>query len=197
MTSNQNLSKNLRDIIESIEDIEEKLADDEHRLAELKEGAWSIAFGNIFLRIFIFFIYLLIGLVAAVIIDKSWWINLIGAFVAVLLVEVFLFGEILKINAAKRVKTYTKALKNFEKEFNDLLDDKLLPEINALGMMTAKNIVNKTSARYLSTKRVQEFMDEEVKRGRFERIQLNDDILYKSRNPKFLKNINTVILEVD
>ena len=58
MTSNQNLSKNLRDIIESIEDIEEKLADDEHRLAELKEGAWSIAFGNIFLRIFIFFIYL-------------------------------------------------------------------------------------------------------------------------------------------
>ncbi|NNH88722.1 hypothetical protein [Acinetobacter terrae] len=197
MTSNQNLSKNLRDIVEDIEDIEEKLTDDEDRLTELNDGAWSIAFGNIFLRIFIFFIYLIIGFIAAVMIDKSWWVNLIGAFFAVLLVEVFLFGQILKINAAKRVKTYTKALKKLEKEFNDLIDDQLLPEINELGMMTAKNIINKTSARYLSTECVREFMDEKVKRGGFEKIKLNDDILYKSKDPKFLKNINTIILDVD
>lgn len=197
MTSNQNLSKNLRDIVEDIEDIEEKLTDDEDRLKELNDGAWSIAFGNIFLRIFIFFIYLIIGFIAADMIDKSWWVNLIGAFFAVLLVEVFLFGQILKINAAKRVKTSTKALKKLEKEFNDLIDDQLLPEINELGMMTAKNIINKTSARYLSTECVQELMDEEVKRGGFEKIQLNDDILYKSKNPRFLKNINAVILDVD
>lgn len=197
MTSNQNLSKNLRDIVEDIEDIEEKLTDDEDRLTELNDGAWSIAFGNIFLRIFIFFIYLTIGFIAAAMINKSWWVNLIGAFFAVLLVEVFLFGQILKINTAKRVKTYTKALKKLEKEFNDLIDDQLLPEINELGMMTAKNIINKTSARYLSTECVREFMDEKVKRGGFEKIQLNDDILYKSKNPKFLKNINTIILDVD
>ena len=197
MISNQNLSKNLRDLAESIEDIVEKITDDEDKLKELDTGAWSISFGNIFLRILIFFTYLTIGFITAAMIDKSWWVNLIGAFVAVLLVEVFLFGQILKMNATKRIKSYTKDLKKLEKEFNDLIDDQLLPEIHELGMMTAKNIIDKTSARYLSVEYVQKFMGQEVQRGRFEKIQLNDDILYKSKNPKFLKNINTVTLEVN
>ena len=94
MISNQNLSKNLRDLAESIEDIVEKITDDEDKLKELDTGAWSISFGNIFLRILIFFTYLTIGFITAAMIDKSWWVNLIGAFVAVLLVEVFLFGQI-------------------------------------------------------------------------------------------------------
>lgn len=116
MISNQNLSKNLRDLAESIEDIVEKITDDEDKLKELDTGAWSISFGNIFLRILIFFTYLTIGFITAAMIDKSWWVNLIGAFVAVLLVEVFLFGQILKMNATKRIKSYTKDLKKLEKE---------------------------------------------------------------------------------
>ena len=149
MDINQKLSKDLRDIVENIEDTVEKITDDEDRLKELNDGAWSIAFGNILLRILIFFMYLVIGFFVAAIINKSWWVNLIGAFIGVLLVEVFFFGQILKINANKRLKTYTKDLKLLEKNLNDLIDEKLLPEINSLGMMTAQNIINKTSARYL------------------------------------------------
>ena len=40
-------------------------------------------------------------------------------------------------------------------------------------------------------------MNEEVERGRFEKIKLNNDILYKSKNPKFINNIKTVVLEID
>ena len=143
MDINQKLSKDLRDIVENIEDTVEKITDDEDRLKELNDGAWSIAFGNILLRILIFFMYLVIGFFVAAIINKSWWVNLIGAFIGVLLVEVFFFGQILKINANKRLKTYTKDLKLLEKNLNDLIDEKLLPEINSLGMMTAQNIINK------------------------------------------------------
>lgn len=197
MDINQKLSKDLRDIVENIEDTVEKITDDEDRLKELNDGAWSIAFGNILLRILIFFMYLVIGFFVAAIINKSWWVNLIGAFIGVLLVEVFFFGQILKINANKRLKTYTKDLKLLEKNLNDLIDEKLLPEINSLGMMTAQNIINKTSARYLPIEYVEGFMNEEVERGRFEKIKLNNDILYKSKNPKFINNIKTVVLEID
>jgi len=197
MDINQKLSKDLRDIVENIEDTVEKITDDEDRLKELNDGAWSIAFGNILLRILIFFIYLVIGFFVAAIINKSWWVNLIGAFIGVLLVEVFFFGQILKINANKRLKTYTKDLKLLEKNLNDLIDEKLLPEINSLGMMTAQNIINKTSARYLPIEYIEGFMNEEVERGRFEKIKLNNDILYKSKNPKFINNIKTVVLEID
>ena len=197
MDINQKLSKDLRDIVENIEDTVEKITDDEDRLKELNDGAWSIAFGNILLRILIFFMYLVIGFFVAAIINKSWWVNLIGAFIGVLLVEVFFFGQILKINANKRLKTYTKYLKLLEKNLNDLIDEKLLPEINSLGMMTAQNIINKTSARYLPIEYVEGFMNEEVERGRFEKIKLNNDILYKSKNPKFINNIKTVVLEID
>lgn len=96
MDINQKLSKDLRDIVENIEDTVEKITDDEDRLKELNDGAWSIAFGNILLRILIFFMYLVIGFFVAAIINKSWWVNLIGAFIGVLLVEVFFFGQILK-----------------------------------------------------------------------------------------------------
>ncbi len=197
MDINQKLSKDLRDIVENIEDTVEKITDDEDRLKELNDGAWSIAFGNILLRILIFFMYLVIGFFVAAIINKSWWVNLIGAFIGVLLVEVFFFGQILKINANKRLKTYTKDLKLLEKNLNDLIDEKLLPEINSLGMMTAQNIINKTSARYLPIEYIEGFMNEEVERGRFEKIKLNNDILYKSKNPKFINNIKTVVLEID
>ena len=197
MDINQKLSKDLRDIVENIEDTVEKITDDEDRLKELNDGAWSIAFGNILLRILIFFMYLIIGFFVAAIINKSWWVNLIGAFIGVLLVEVFFFGQILKINANKRLKTYTKDLKLLEKNLNDLIDEKLLPEINSLGMMTAQNIINKTSARYLPIEYIEGFMNEEVERGRFEKIKLNNDILYKSKNPKFINNIKTVVLEID
>ena len=197
MDINQKLSKDLRDIVENIEDTVEKITDDEDRLKELNDGAWSIAFGNILLRILIFFMYLVIGFFVAAIINKSWWVNLIGAFIGVLLVEVFFFGQILKINANKRLKTYTKDLKLLEKNLNDLIDEKLLPEINSLGMMTAQNIINKTSARYLPIEYVEGFMNEEVERGHFEKIKLNNDILYKSKNPKFINNIKTVVLEID
>ena len=197
MDINQKLSKDLRDIVENIEDTVEKITDDEDRLKELNDGAWSIAFGNILLRILIFFMYLVIGFFVAAIINKSWWVNLIGAFIGVLLVEVFFFGQILKINANKRLKTYTKDLKLLEKNLNDLIDEKLLPEINSLEMMTAQNIINKTSARYLPIEYVEGFMNEEVERGRFEKIKLNNDILYKSKNPKFINNIKTVVLEID
>lgn len=197
MDINQKLSKDLRDIVENIEDTVEKITDDEDRLKELNDGAWSIAFGNILLRILIFFMYLIIGFFVAAIINKSWWVNLIGAFIGVLLVEVFFFGQILKINANKRLKTYTKDLKLLEKNLNDLIDEKLLPEINVLGMMTAQNIINKTSARYLPIEYIEGFMNEEVERGRFEKIKLNNDILYKSKNPKFINNIKTVVLEID
>ena len=190
MDINQKLSKDLRDIVENIEDTVEKITDDEDRLKELNDGTWSIAFGNILLRILIFFMYLVIGFFVAAIINKSWWVNLIGAFIGVLLVEVFFFGQILKINANKRLKTYTKDLKLLEKNLNDLIDEKLLPEINSLGMMTAQNIINKTSARYLPIEYIEGFMNEEVERGRFEKIKLNNDILYKSKNPKFINNIN-------
>lgn len=197
MDINQKLSKDLRDIVENIEDTVEKITDDEDRLKELNDGAWSIAFGNILLRILIFFMYLVVGFFVAAIINKSWWVNLIGAFIGVLLVEVFFFGQILKINANKRLKTYTKDLKLLEKNLNDLIDEKLLPEINSLGMMTAQNIINKTSARYLPIEYIEGFMNEEVERGRFEKIKLNNDILYKSKNPKFINNIKTVVLEID
>ena len=197
MDINQKLSKDLRDIVENIEDTVEKITDDEDRLKELNDGAWSIAFGNILLRILIFFMYLVIGFFVAAIINKSWWVNLIGAFIGVLLVEVFFFGQILKINANKRLKTYTKDLKLLEKNLNDLIDEILLPEINSLGMMTAQNIINKTSARYLPIEYIEGFMNEEVERGRFEKIKLNNDILYKSKNPKFINNIKTVVLEID
>ncbi|MEB3839131.1 MULTISPECIES: hypothetical protein [Acinetobacter] len=197
MDINQKLSKDLRDIVENIEDTVDKITDDEDRLKELNDGAWSIAFGNILLRILIFFMYLVIGFFVAAIINKSWWVNLIGAFIGVLLVEVFFFGQILKINANKRLKTYTKDLKLLEKNLNDLIDEKLLPEINSLGMMTAQNIINKTSARYLPIEYIEGFMNEEVERGRFEKIKLNNDILYKSKNPKFINNIKTVVLEID
>ena len=197
MDINQKLSKDLRDIVENIEDTVEKITDDEDRLKELNDGAWSIAFGNILLRILIFFMYLVIGFFVAAIINKSWWVNLIGAFIGVLLVEVFFFGQILKNNATKRLKTYTKDLKLLEKNLNDLIDEKLLPEINSLGMMTAQNIINKTSARYLPIEYIEGFMNEEVERGRFEKIKLNNDILYKSKNPKFINNIKTVVLEID
>lgn len=197
MDINQKLSKDLRDIVENIEDTVEKITDDEDRLKELNDGAWSIGFGNILLRILIFFMYLVIGFFVAAIINKSWWVNLIGAFIGVLLVEVFFFGQILKINANKRLKTYTKDLKLLEKNLNDLIDEKLLPEINSLGMMTAQNIINKTSARYLPIEYIEGFMNEEVERGRFEKIKLNNDILYKSKNPKFINNIKTVVLEID
>lgn len=197
MDINQKLSKDLRDIVENIEDTVEKITDDEDRLKELNDGTWSIAFGNILLRILIFFMYLVIGFFVAAIINKSWWVNLIGAFIGVLLVEVFFFGQILKINANKRLKTYTKDLKLLEKNLNDLIDEKLLPEINSLGMMTAQNIINKTSARYLPIEYIEGFMNEEVERGRFEKIKLNNDILYKSKNPKFINNIKTVVLEID
>ena len=197
MDINQKLSKDLRDIVENIEDTVEKITDDEDRLKELNDGAWLIAFGNILLRILIFFMYLVIGFFVAAIINKSWWVNLIGAFIGVLLVEVFFFGQILKINANKRLKTYTKDLKLLEKNLNDLIDEKLLPEINSLGMMTAQNIINKTSARYLPIEYIEGFMNEEVERGRFEKIKLNNDILYKSKNPKFINNIKTVVLEID
>lgn len=197
MDINQKLSKDLRDIVENIEDTVEKITDDEDRLKELNDGAWSIAFGNILLRILIFFMYLVIGFFVAAIINKSWWVNLIGAFIGVLLVEVFFFGQILKINANKRLKTYTKDLKLLEKNLNDLIDEKLLPEINSLGMMTAQNIINKTSAKYLPIEYIEGFMNEEVERGRFEKIKLNNDILYKSKNPKFINNIKTVVLEID
>ena len=86
MDINQKLSKDLRDIVENIEDTVEKITDDEDRLKELNDGAWSIAFGNILLRILIFFMYLVIGFFVAAIINKSWWVNLIGAFIGVLLV---------------------------------------------------------------------------------------------------------------
>lgn len=40
-------------------------------------------------------------------------------------------------------------------------------------------------------------MDKEVRRGNFEKIKLNNDILFKSKNPKFLSNVKTVVLEID
>lgn len=65
MDINQKLSKDLRDIVENIEDTVDKITDDEDRLKELNDGAWSIAFGNILLRILIFFMYLVIGFFVA------------------------------------------------------------------------------------------------------------------------------------
>ncbi len=45
---------------------------------------------------------------------------------------------------------------------------------------------------------VKDFMDKEVERGNFEKVRLNDDdVLYKSKNPKFLSNIKSVTLEID
>ena len=49
----------------------------------------------------------------------------------------------------------------------------------------------------LAIKCVEDFMNQEVKRGNFTKIKLKNDILYKGTLPQSVDNIETVILEVD
>lgn len=197
MNVNQNLSKDLRNIIDKVEGLLDKLANDENRIQKIEKNEWAIAYAGVFLKIIITILYLMIGLIIAAIIDRSWWINLIGAFIALCFVEALITGPIFKSRAEKRIEAYEKDLKLLERDFDDLINDRLLPEIYPLGMMTAQNIIDKTSAKYLPIECIEDFMGKEVSRGNFEKIKLNDDILYKSKNPKFLSNIKTVVLEID
>jgi ABC-type multidrug transport system fused ATPase/permease subunit len=198
MNFNQNLSNDLRIIIDKVEDLLDRISIDERRIEKIDKHEWAIAYAGILLRIIVGILYLIIGLFVAVIIDKSWWINLIGVFVVLCFVEAIITGPIFKNRSEKRIKRYEKDLSLLEREFYHLVDDKLLPEIHSLGMMTVKNIINKTSARYLPVECVKDFMDKEVERGNFEKVRLNDDdVLYKSKNPKFLSNIKSVTLEID
>jgi ABC-type multidrug transport system fused ATPase/permease subunit len=198
MIFDQILSKDLRNIIDKVEDLFDKISIDERRIAKIDKHEWAIAYAGILLRIIISILYLIIGLIVAVIIDKAWWINLIGVFVVLCFVEAIITGPIFKNSSEKRVKRYEKELSLLERDFEELVNDKLLPEIHSLGMMTVKNIISKTSARYLPVECVKDFMDKEVKRGDFEKVKLNDDdILYKSKNPKFLNSIKSVTLEID
>lgn len=197
MSQNIDLTRNFRDIIDRMEELFDNISDDEKRLKLIDKNEWAVTYVGLFLKLIIGILYLMIGVFVAALIDKSWWINLIGAFVALVFVETLITGPIFKSKAEKRLKLYQQDFKKLERELNDLMEDKLLPEIYPLGMMTAKNIIDKTSAKYLPVECVQEFMEKEVKRGNFEKIELKDDILYKGKHPKSLSNIETVFLEID
>lgn len=197
MNINQNLSKNLRDILEKVDYLLDEISIDEKIIHLVDKNEWAVTYKKGGIKFLIIALYAVIGFIIAAIIDKSWWVNLIGAFIALTIIEVLITGPIFKGKAEERIKKHEKELKNLEHEFDDLINEQLLPEIYPLGMMTAKNIVDKTSARYLPIECVEDFMNKEVRRGNFEKIKLNNDILYKSKNPKFLSNIKTVVLEID
>jgi hypothetical protein len=197
MSINQNLSKNLRDILEKVEYLLDKISFDEKIIHLVDKNEWAVTYTKGGIKFLIITLYAVIGFITSAIIDKAWWINLIGVFITLTVIEVFITGPILKGKAEERIKKNEKELKNLEYEFDDLIDQQLLPEIYPLGMMTAKNIIDKTSARYLPIECVEDFMDKEVRRGNFEKIKLNNDILFKSKNPKFLSNVKTVVLEID
>ena len=103
----------------------------------------------------------------------------------------------------------SKDLRNIIDKVEDLfdkisIDERRIAKIDkhewaiAYAGILLRIIISKTSARYLPVECVKDFMDKEVKRGDFEKVKLNDDdILYKSKNPKFLNSIKSVTLEID
>ena len=94
MNFNQNLSNDLRIIIDKVEDLLDRISIDERRIEKIDKHEWAIAYAGILLRIIVGILYLIIGLFVAVIIDKSWWINLIGVFVVLCFVEAIITGPI-------------------------------------------------------------------------------------------------------
>lgn len=138
MSINQNLSKNLRDILEKVEYLLDKISFDEKIIHLVDKNEWAVTYTKGGIKFLIITLYAVIGFITSAIIDKAWWINLIGVFITLTVIEVFITGPILKGKAEERIKKNEKELKNLEYEFDDLIDQQLLPEIYPLGMMTAK-----------------------------------------------------------
>ncbi|PVZ86913.1 hypothetical protein C9426_14220 [Serratia sp. S1B] len=198
MSYDANLARQFRDVVEKIGYYLENISHDEEIIERITDkNEWSIALVNMLYKIIIGVIYFIILLFVCAIVDSSWWVNLICTFVVLVVLEVFFFGAIVKGNAEKRIKAYQQELSQLEVELGDLIEDKLLPEIYPLGMVTVRNIIDKTSARYLPVECVEDFMDQEVKRGNFTKIKLKNDILYKGTLPQSIDNIETIVLEVD
>lgn len=198
MSYSNALTKQFRDMAEKIYSYLERMSHDEKIVERIEDKhEWAITLVSMPYKFIIGIVYFIIFIFVCAIVDSSWWVNLICTFIVLVVLEVFLFGAVVKRNAEKRIKVYQQELNLLERELDDLIEDRLLPEIYPLGMVTVKNIIEKTSARYLPIECVEDFMGKEVERGNFTKIILKNDILYKGTLPQSMKNIETVILEVD
>lgn len=197
MSYDTSLTRKFRDMADTIGYYLEEMSHDEERIERIDNNDWSIQYIGVLYKFIIGIIYFFIAIFVCAIIDRSWWVNIIGAFVTLVFVEALIVAPIIKGKAKKRIEVYQNKINQLKRELDDLIEDRLLPEIYPLGMMTAKNIIDKTSARYLPIECVEDFMDQEVKRGNFTRIKLKNDILYKGTLPQSMENIETVVLEVD
>ncbi len=134
--------------------------------------------------------------------DKYLWL----IFVIPLLFFVFAFTDGILEEVFKPNKKIEDEIKVKNDEINvlqgkliSIVDHKLMPEIQSLGMATIDNIMNKTIACQVPRDFIINLMNMEVEKGKFEKILLKskDNILYKCKVPHFQGNIETVFLEID
>lgn len=96
MNINQNLSKNLRDILEKVDYLLDEISIDEKIIHLVDKNEWAVTYKKGGIKFLIIALYAVIGFIIAAIIDKSWWVNLIGAFIALTIIEVLITGPIFK-----------------------------------------------------------------------------------------------------
>ncbi len=197
MSQSIGLTKNLQDLNNKVDEIFERKSEVEKTIELIDKKKWAMEYVEPSLKFMFWVGYFFLGLFFIALFDSVWLINLIGAYIALVLIDNFITAPYFKGKYTERLKVLDLDFDRLEKELHDLMHDKLLLEIYPLGMMTAKNIVDKTSAKYLSVECIQEFMEKVVEQGYFEKIKLKDDILYKGRHPLSQGNFETVILDVD
>lgn len=197
MSQSVGLTTNFRDLVDKIDDVVDILSDEEHRIELINNRKWAVTYVELSSKFIIGGVYFFIWLFVSSLIDSGFIINAIGSYIALVMIDNFVVAPVFKKKYDERLKHHEKQLERLERDLDDLMNDKLLPEVYPLGMMTAQNIIDKTSAKYLPIEYVQEFMENEVKRGNFEKIKLNNDVLYKGKHPQSLSNMKTIVLEVD
>lgn len=91
------------------------------------------------------------------------------------------------------IVTAQQKLNSLSNTFETLIEKRLLPEIHQLALVTANDVINKTSAFELSIETIIEVLDNQVSQKKMEKVQLYEkaDYLYKS----LLNLVNSDVVE--
>lgn len=181
------ISDQIEACLEKIDEYEDTLVKIEKNDSYLKQPYGFLVF--LLYCICLFPTYLIVE-------DYAWYVIVIALFIVFSVIH-NLVDSTVTSNINKKLAVQEAFSKKLERNLDELVDLYLLPEINLLGMATVQNVIDKTSARRISPFLVEHVMEQEVKRGNFEKIALKNDTLYKGKRPESIENIERVFLDID
>ena len=138
-----------------------------------------------------------LGLTWLILSRDSWFVILIGIVIVVGVID-NIPDVIVKKRRRTAIENYKHQLEVLFEGFYNLIEQELSPEMHNLGMTTVQGVIDNTSGYDLKPEVIEDYLENEVKFNRFEKIKLKNKILYKSKiSTPETSSMDRIVLEID